>query len=113
MSVEFDSEEAPAKELRREQCRPRAAKRVQDHILRPREGLDDRRENTQRLLRWVQPVAGIVPLEHIRNARSGWRGIALGEQVGVLMVVAQEALLRGIRLGERQVAAEMKPSRTP
>jgi hypothetical protein len=29
------------------------------------------------------------------------------------MVVAQEALFRGIRLGERQVAAEMKPSRTP
>jgi hypothetical protein len=41
-------------------------------------------------LRGMKPVAGVGPVEHVRH-RCGRRGyIALGEEIGLLVLVAQE-----------------------
>jgi hypothetical protein len=84
----LDAEEAPSGELGCEQRGARAAERVHDEDSWARERLDERCQDVQRLLRRMQPVAGIFPLDDIGNGRRGPLRIALEEQIGALVVVA-------------------------
>jgi hypothetical protein len=90
--VEFDADEATALELRCEKGRARAAERVENDIARPREALDQRRENAEGFLRRMQFVTGILPFEHVGNPLRRLRRIALREQIRVLVPILQKAL---------------------
>jgi hypothetical protein len=73
--VEFDSDESAALLFRCDQRRPGAAKRIENDIAKPRETLNQRRENAERFLRRVQSVTGVLPFEHIgRRATQTDRG---------------------------------------
>jgi len=56
--------------------------------------LDEWCQDAQRFLRRMQPVAGILLLDDIGNWHRGSLRIALEEQIGVLVAVAQKALGR-------------------
>src|ERR1019366_8650984 len=72
------------------------AERVQNRIARFRESLDDGVENADRLLGGVQAVAGIAPRDDVGRWMARWRGVALGQQIGLFVPVFREAGAGGV-----------------
>ena len=71
--VKLDADEPSAQLLRRYQGRSRTTERIEDHAAGLRERADQRLQRLHRLLRRVQLVAGILPVEDVRHRRAGER----------------------------------------
>ena len=52
---------------------------------------------------WVKIIARVFPFQNVRYRATWFRWIALCQQVGVLVLVAEESLGRGVLLDEGQV----------
>ena len=67
IGIEIDADEPAAQLLRRDQRGSGAREWIENDIAGLREGGDQRLEGLDRLLRRVQAVAGIVPVDNIRR----------------------------------------------
>ena len=89
-AIQLDPDEAESGVIRRKQRRTRASERVEHDAARLAERLDERPQHPHRLLGGMQAIAGISPIDHI----GGWffrqSHIALGQQAGLFMLVADE-----------------------
>jgi hypothetical protein len=88
-AIEPDTDESARELLGGDQRRARAAERI-EHGAALAKGLDEGTQDLHRLLRRMQPVAGIGPVERIRHRRCRRRDVALGEEISLLVLVAQE-----------------------
>jgi hypothetical protein len=61
---------------------PEPRERVEHQLAGAAERLDERQQRLNRLLGRMQSVAGVLPVEHIRDRREWGRGLPLGQQVG-------------------------------
>ena len=68
------------------------------------EGNDERHKRTQRLLRRVEAVAGVLPVQHVADGRLACFGIAFGQQVGLLVLPPRQALARRVAFDRYEVA---------
>lgn len=88
--VQFHTQPVAAKMLRRHQGRTGPSERVQHQPTGWAEGVNEGQQRRNRLLRRVHPVAGIGHVDHIRNGQTGQFGVALGQQIGRFVGVADE-----------------------
>src|ERR1017187_6402166 len=61
----------------------------------------------------MQVVAAVAHLQDIRNRALRTRRLALGQQVRLFMLIAEEARRRGIGLAEHQMTDGPEPRRAP
>src|SRR5216117_1728022 len=97
--VQFDADETAIEIPRRDKGRARTAEWIEDRIARLRESLDQRPENADGFLRRMQPVPAIGPADYVGRRAGGRRGPPLGEQVSLLVLIAQVARGRRVFFG--------------
>lgn len=90
-----------------------AAERVEHQATGRAEPGDQRREDLDGFLGRVQPVAGVDPVDHVAQRRRRPAHVALGEQVGLLMPVLEEAGRGGVSLAEHHVADKPEAGGAP
>src|SRR4029077_17112722 len=61
----------------------------------------------------MKGVARVFPFQNVRDSASRFLGIALRQQVGVLMLIAKETLGGSVALDERQMADYSETHFTP
>ena len=64
--VQFNANVASSEQLRRQRRRARAREWVKHKLAGVRIRQNERHDARERLLRWVQRIAGVVPVQHIR-----------------------------------------------
>lgn len=75
--------------------------------------LIQRFQDGNRLLRRVQLVAGVDPVDDVLGWRLRWRRVALHEQEGLFVAVGQQRPLGGVSLAEDDVPADAKARLVP
>jgi ABC transporter substrate binding protein len=103
-ALDLDADIPAAKFLRGDERQAGTTERVEHESVRRAERRDQRLQDFDRLLRRMKTVAGLRPVEHVRDRRRGRIHIALGEQVSSLVLVAQEAHGRGVAFAEHDVS---------
>src|SRR5271170_4154562 len=98
--VQLDAEVMAAGVARCDERRAGAAEWIQHHCARPAERLDQRRQHLDGLLGWMQAVAGIAPLQHVRDGQGRALHLALGEKVGGLVLGSEEPGFRSVALAK-------------
>jgi hypothetical protein len=111
LSVKLHAEPGAPKRLCRNQRRTGAAERIEIAALR--KGLNLGKKNGERLLRRMQLVAAIGPVDDIADRRLGNQRIAFRQKVGALMLVAEVLFRRGITLRKNEVTGDPEAHLAP
>jgi hypothetical protein len=111
--VKLDADIAPLQHLRRQQRRAGTGKGVKHYARLRTERFHQRQQHRNRLLRRMQAVAAIRPVDNIAYRPVRAFRVALGQQIGIFMLTAQEAGARRVALRERDVTGEAEPGLTP
>src|ERR1035438_1246345 len=77
------------------------------------EGLDQRRQDVNGLLRRMQFVVGVYPLQNVRQRRFRKPGLALEQQIGAFAAVLNIGRLGGVLFAENDMPAGPKPRAPP
>ena len=89
--IEFDADETAIGFAGGHERGTRTAKGIQHERSWLGEGLDQRLEDTDGLLRGMEAIAGIGPVDDVGERGSRRVHVSFGQQIGLLMLIAQEA----------------------
>ena len=108
--VKFDAEIGAPEHLGGHQGRAGTAEGVEHHAAWRRKSFDHWQKHREGLLRGMELVAAVGPVDNVADGVGWLFRVAFGEEIGAFVLVAQEFAGRGVALGENEVPDDAEAS---